>query len=215
MTAIATLPTDGLAITERHRPSSLDAIVGQGYVVEYLTDFLEAPHSGAFLFLGPTGTGKSSTARALAGELGCDLTEPELGGYRVIRGGEQTADTIREAIRNLWARPMFSRDGWKVLAVEEGDVHRAGNVERAQERLLPGRLEPGQPVDGADERREGVVVGIAEDVADDLRHPNLVQGSLCAELGRHLRVDAVDSDFEPAADRHPGHAQHPGTRGGA
>ena len=121
MTAIATLPTDGLAITERHRPSSLDAIVGQGYVVEYLTDFLEAPHSGAFLFLGPTGTGKSSTARALAGELGCDLTEPELGGYRVIRGGEQTVDTIREAIRNLWARPMFSKDGWKVLAIEEGD----------------------------------------------------------------------------------------------
>jgi hypothetical protein len=62
-------------------------------------------------------------------------------------------------------------------------------MERASARRLRGRLEAGQPVDGADQGGEGVVVRVAKDVLRDLWHPRLVQRSLRPKLGRHLRVD--------------------------
>lgn len=107
-------------LTDRYRPQTVVAIRGQDQAVAALSAFLAEPYPTAFLFHGPTGTGKTSAAVALAADLGCDLSEPGLGGLIQIASGEQTADTVRETARQLWTRPLYG-SGWKVLVVNECD----------------------------------------------------------------------------------------------
>ena len=109
-------------LVDRYRPRTLAAIVGQDDLVAQLRAFVANPCPAAFLFEGETGTGKSSAALALAGELGCDLSQkpPEFGGLHIIASGEQTADTVRDIYQQMWHCP-FTGSGWKVLIVNEAD----------------------------------------------------------------------------------------------
>ena len=57
----------------KYRPTNLDEVIGQNAVVQSLKQQLtgqSTPH--AFLFLGPSGVGKTSIARILAGMMKCD-----------------------------------------------------------------------------------------------------------------------------------------------
>jgi replication-associated recombination protein RarA len=108
------------SLAEKYRPSSLDTIWGQEAVVNVLSRFADNPHSTAFVFEGETGTGKTSAALALAGELGCDLAQQEFGGVRSIASGEQSADAVRDAYRQMFLCP-WTGSGWKVVIVNEAD----------------------------------------------------------------------------------------------
>ncbi len=110
------------ALTEKYRPTSLDAIWGQERVVKVLRKFAAAPYPTAFIFEGETGTGKTSAALALAGALGCDLSQKpmEFGGVQNIASGEQSADAVRDAYRLMFNCPWHG-SGWKVVIVNEAD----------------------------------------------------------------------------------------------
>jgi hypothetical protein len=110
-----------LSLTEKHRPKTLADVYGQGYVVSQLTAFLDNPYSCGMLFHGRTGTGKTSAAHALAGELGIDIPEGEWGGWFTISAGDQTADMVRETIRKARTTPMGSKNGYRMILVDEAD----------------------------------------------------------------------------------------------
>jgi replication-associated recombination protein RarA len=107
-------------LTEKYRPTSLDAIWGQDTVVKVLRKFAANPYPAAFIFAGETGTGKTSAALALAAALGCDLAQKEFGGVQTIASGEQSADAVRDAYRQMFNIPWHG-SGWKVVVCNEAD----------------------------------------------------------------------------------------------
>jgi len=108
------------ALTERLRPRRLADVAGQETAIALLRAFAASPYPAAFVLAGDTGTGKTSAAVALAGELGCDVAAGEYGGVHVVASGEQTADNVREALDRL-TYSSWSGSGWKVLIVNEAD----------------------------------------------------------------------------------------------
>ena len=115
---IPRLPAE--ALTSAYKPRSVADILGQPQVRAALQTFVASPRPAAMLFTGPTGVGKTSAALALAAELGCDLDPSGIGGVRVIASGEQTADSVRQALNQLYYTTLRG-SGWKVIIVNEAD----------------------------------------------------------------------------------------------
>ena len=111
------------SLTEKYRPKTLAAMRGNPLIVRMLASFVKNPCSKAFLLSGPAGTGKTSAAYAMAGDLGCDFsaTPKEMGGIFEIASGELTADNVREMFRTSLAYRPFYGSGWKVLIANEAD----------------------------------------------------------------------------------------------
>ncbi len=72
---------DYQALYRKHRPQRFDQVVGQDHVTQTLArEVVEGRIAHAYLFAGPRGTGKTSTARLLAKALNCtqrDASEAE------------------------------------------------------------------------------------------------------------------------------------------
>lgn len=111
-------------LTEKHRPTTLAEIVGQGAAVYQLETFLDSPHSKVFLFSGPTGVGKTTAALALANELGCGVrldSDGNFTGLRILKSGTQDQESVLDALRDFRYTPMGG-SGWKVLVCDEADM---------------------------------------------------------------------------------------------
>lgn len=108
------------SLTKRHRPKALSEIFGQPAAVTRLRGVIADQESAAVLMEGETGTGKTSAALALAADLGCAMDQDELGGVWTIASGEQSADAVRDTIRQMWNIPFYG-SGWKVVIVNECD----------------------------------------------------------------------------------------------
>lgn len=63
---------DQIALYRKYRPHNFDNLVGQDYIKTTLVNAIKSNHiSHAYLFSGPRGTGKTSTARLMAKALSC------------------------------------------------------------------------------------------------------------------------------------------------
>lgn len=99
-------------LTEKYRPKRLTDVVGQ-QPARMLQAFAEDPYASCWLLTGAPGTGKTTCALALAGELGCDAG----GDLDVICASELSVESVREILRTFSFRPMFGK--WRVWVIEE------------------------------------------------------------------------------------------------
>jgi DNA polymerase III gamma/tau subunit len=102
---------------KRYRPKKLSELVGQKEVVRMLLGFIregDIPH--VTLFLGPSGVGKTTTARILARKVGCrgtDLVELNAADFRGV-------DTIRDIRNRVGQMPLMGKSrAWIIDEVGE------------------------------------------------------------------------------------------------
>ena len=61
-----------VSLYRKYRPQTFGDVVGQGHITRILQNALESGRvAHAYLFCGPRGTGKTTTARLLAKSLNC------------------------------------------------------------------------------------------------------------------------------------------------
>jgi replication factor C small subunit len=107
----------GQILTEKYRPQTLDDVIGQPLVIEILKGLVNAQKSGKqnignLMFSGCAGTGKTTTARALARELGQDLNDFNASDERGI-------EAIRGRIKELAKTKSFT--DFKIIFLDEAD----------------------------------------------------------------------------------------------
>jgi replication-associated recombination protein RarA len=105
-------------LSEKYRPSRLSQVAGQR-PVRVLEGWLIEPYPCCWILAGEPGTGKTSTAFALANELGC---EDEFSGREVVIGSELSVDAARTLFqRTLRCTPLqpLRLPAWHCLIIEE------------------------------------------------------------------------------------------------
>src|SRR5260370_31649665 len=100
------------SLAERYRPATIDGFIGLEKPKKVLKAFVGRPTSGAWLFVGPSGVGKSTMALALAGELQAELHK--------IPSQKCNAQTIEDTVRQCWYAPL-TLGGFHVVLADEAD----------------------------------------------------------------------------------------------
>jgi replication factor C small subunit len=96
-------------LAEKYRPKSLDEIVGQEHIIPHLKEIVKRRTKVHFLFVGPAGVGKTSTAYALANELNIPIVE-------LNASDERGINVIREKVKKS-ALTL----GEKIILLDEAD----------------------------------------------------------------------------------------------
>ncbi len=90
-----------MELYKKYRPTKIDELFGNKETVKKLKGFIKNP-AHAILLSGPTGTGKTTTARIIANSLGCSKMD-----YKEINAADtRGVDTIREIIKQAHYLPM-------------------------------------------------------------------------------------------------------------
>ncbi len=99
-------------LSERYRPKTIDAFIGLEKQRKVLSAFARRPVSCAWLFIGPSGVGKSTMALALADELQADLHK--------IPSQKCTVQAVEDVVRMCWYCPR-TPNGFHVVLADEAD----------------------------------------------------------------------------------------------
>src|SRR6267142_1713296 len=100
------------SLAEKYRPVRIADFIGLERPKRVLSAFRKRPASGAWLFVGPSGVGKSTMALALADELQADLHK--------IPSQKCTVAAIDEVNRMCWYCPR-TPSGFHVVLADEAD----------------------------------------------------------------------------------------------
>jgi replication-associated recombination protein RarA len=100
------------SLSEKYRPRRIADFIGLEKQRKVLAAFAKRPASCAWLFLGPSGIGKSTMALALAGELQAEVHK--------IPSQKCNAQAIEDTVRTCWYAPMLP-GGFHLVLADEAD----------------------------------------------------------------------------------------------
>src|SRR6056297_268428 len=104
---------------EKYRPESLDDVMGHEDIVGRLQSYVSRNDLSHMLFSGPAGTGKTTSATAIARELyGEDWRENFL---ELNASDERGIDVVRDRIKNF-ARTSFGGYDYRIIFLDEADA---------------------------------------------------------------------------------------------
>jgi DNA polymerase III delta prime subunit len=112
--------------TEAYRPKRIEDCILTEELKDTFTQFLKQKEIPNLLLSGSAGTGKTTVAKALCEELGCD--------YIVINGSDEgrQIDTVRSKIKNFASTVSLTEDAnHKVIIIDEADYMNAESVQPA------------------------------------------------------------------------------------
>lgn len=105
---------------EKYRPVKLAEVVGQPAVIERLTGYLRARSMPHLLFAGTAGTGKTTSALALARELFGDYWLHNF--HELNASDERGIDVVRGKIKDFARTAPLGEGGFKIIFLDEADA---------------------------------------------------------------------------------------------
>jgi len=104
---------------EKYRPKTLDDMVGQDEIVERLKAYRDSKNLPHLLFAGPAGTGKTTSAMALARDL---FGEDWRQNYAELNASDERGiDTVRTKIKEIARLAPFGGTDFKLIFLDEAD----------------------------------------------------------------------------------------------
>ena len=105
---------------EKYRPSNLSEVVGQTPITSRLKNYVKERSMPHLLFAGPAGTGKTTSALALARELFGELWKHNL--HELNASDERGIDVVRGKIKEFARTAPLGEDGFKIIFLDEADA---------------------------------------------------------------------------------------------
>jgi replication-associated recombination protein RarA len=100
-----------MLFTEKYRPTTIDTFLGLDKAKKVCAKLVSNPFDSAWLFVGGSGTGKTTLALALAKQMGAELHH--------IPSQGCTLDTVKDLKNRLSHFPMFG--GFHLVLIDEAD----------------------------------------------------------------------------------------------
>ncbi len=106
--------------TEKYRPRKLSDIVGQKDIVERLTSYVRARNLPHLMFAGPAGTGKTTSALAMAKEMYGESWRDNF--IELNASDERGIDVVRGKIKEFARTAPLGGADFKIIFLDEADA---------------------------------------------------------------------------------------------
>src|SRR3989344_968600 len=112
--------SESIVWSEKYRPKKLNEIINQKHVIERIKAFVSDKNLPNMIFAGTPGSGKTTTALAIAHELYGDSWRQNV--LETNASDERGIDTIRNKVKDFARTRSFGNASFKIIILDEADA---------------------------------------------------------------------------------------------